>query len=298
MIDAVESAFYARQTDTSDPGPLAPLLDVLPADLAGVAAAIAGLVVHPVYLARTGLAHPHAAAKDAEARGARDLLRRAADRDARPLTTPRSPERRVIGTCRHYALLAAATFRHHGRPARLRVGFATYFVRDFHEDHWVCEYHDGRAWRLLDAELGEEVIARHYAIDFAPWDVPRDRFRVAGDVWAAVRAGAVDAARCGVSFIPPIRGAWFVAGSVLRDLAALNGRELLPWDYWGLARDLRPGSAVAPSVAARLDEVAAAIAGAAPDWRAVQAIYEAGDDLRVPATVLSFPGGAPLEVAV
>ena len=207
MIDAVESAFYARQTDTSDPGPLAPLLDVLPADPAGVAAAIAGLVVHPVYLVRTGLAHPHAAAKDAEARGARDLLRRAADRDARPLTTPRSPERRVIGTCRHYALLAAATFRHHGRPARLRVGFATYFVRDFHEDHWVCEYHDGRAWRLLDAELGEEVIARHYAIDFAPWDVPRDRFRVAGDVGAAVRAGAVDAARCGVSFIPPIRGA-------------------------------------------------------------------------------------------
>ena len=111
-----------------------------------------------------------------------------------------------------------------------------------------------------------------------------------------VRAGAVDAERCGVSFIPAIRGAWFVAGSVLRDLAALNGRELLPWDYWGLARDLRPGSAVAPSVAARVDEVA--IAGAAPDWRAVQAIYEAGDDVRVPATVLSFPGGAPLEVAV
>lgn len=49
MIDAAESAFYARQTDTSDPGPLAPLLDALPADPAGVAAAIAGLVVHPVY---------------------------------------------------------------------------------------------------------------------------------------------------------------------------------------------------------------------------------------------------------
>ena len=204
----------------------------------------------------------------------------------------------MIGTCRHYALLAATAFRRHGRPARLRVGFATYFVRDFHEDHWVCEYHDGRAWRLLDAELGEEAIARHYAIDFAPWDVPRDRFLVAGEAWRAVRAGAVDAERCGVSFIPAVRGAWFVAGSVLRDLAALNGRELLPWDYWGLARDLRPGSGVAPRAAARVDEVAAVMAGAAPDWRALRMIYEAGDDLRVPATVLSFPGGAPLEVAV
>jgi hypothetical protein len=30
-----------------------------------------------------------------------------------------------------------------------------------------------------------------------------------------------------------LRGLWFVAGNLLRDLAALNNREMLPWDAWG-----------------------------------------------------------------
>jgi len=298
MIAADESAFYARQTDTSDPGALAPLLDALPADPAGVATAIAGLVVHPVVLAYRNIGHPHAEAKDAEARTARDLLRRAVDRDPSPLATARPIERRVVGTCRHYALLAASVFRRHGIPARLRVGFATYFVRDFHEDHWLCEYHDERGWRLLDAELGEEAIAQHFKIDFAPWDVPRDRFLVAGETWRGLRTGAIDPGRCGVSFIPPVRGAWFAGASVLRDLAALNRRELMPWDYWGLAREFSPGTAVPPGAAVHLDEVAAVISGAAPDWRAVRAIYDGSDDLRVPATIRSFPGGAMIDVPV
>ena len=44
-------------------------------------------------------------------------------------------------------------------PSRLRVGFATYFVRGFHEDHWLCEYWDGDTWRLLDAELDDESVS-------------------------------------------------------------------------------------------------------------------------------------------
>ena len=113
-----------------------------------------------------------------------------------------------------------------------------------------------------------------------------------------MRAGAIDPESCGVSFIPPVRGAWFVGASVVRDLAALNRRELLPWDYWGIARDFRPGTAVTAEAAARIDAVAAVIAGAAPDWGALRAIYDTGDDLRVPGSVLSFPEGAPVEIAV
>jgi hypothetical protein len=28
-------------------------------------------------------------------------------------------------------------------------------------------------------------------------------------------------------------GLWFIAGNVIRDVAALNNHEMLPWDVWG-----------------------------------------------------------------
>lgn len=178
------------------------------------------------------------------------------------------------------------------------MGFATYFVPGFYEDHWLCEYWDGEAWRLLDAELGEEAVATLYAIDFAASDVPRDRFLAAGDVWHGLRRGTIDTETCGVSFVPAIRGAWFVGASLLRDLAALNARELLPWDYWGLARSFRPGTTVPATAAARLDELAALTAGPAVDWPTLRTTYQTGEDLRVPPTVLSFPGGQRREEPV
>ena len=297
-LPPAERAFYTTQSATSSAGELAKQLDALPSDPTGVVRVVSGLIVHPVAVARSGGTHPHLAARDAEARHVRQLLRRLGERDPAPLDIARPVERRLVGTCRDYAILATSIFRHHGVPARVRAGFARYFVPGFHEDHWVCEYRGEAGWRLLDAELGEEAVAKTYAIDFSPTDVPRDRYLTAGEVWRGLRRREIDDATCGVSFIPTVRGAWFVGASILRDLAALNGRELLPWDYWGLAREFRPGTTIAPASAARLDHVADVLAGSAPDWSALRALYEDGDDLRVPATVLSFPGGAPVEIEV
>jgi Transglutaminase-like superfamily len=298
-ITAAERAFYTTQSGTSDPGEFAGRFDGLPADPSRVATIVSGLVLHPMFLGRRHIAHPHADAGDAEVRPVRELLRRIVERDSRPLDVARPAECRVIGTCRHYALVAVSLFRHHRVPARVRVGFARYFVPGFHEDHWLCEYWDGRRWCLLDAELGEAAAREDYAVDFAAPDVPRERFLTAGEAWLALRRDVIDAETCGVSFIPGIRGAWFVGASLLRDLAALNARELLPWDYWGVARAFsRPGTKVSQEARARLDQIAAIMAGPAPGWRAVREIYETSDDLRVPATVLSFPAGQPIEAPV
>jgi transglutaminase superfamily protein len=297
-LTPAERTFYTTQSATSAAGDLTKLLDPLPPDPPSVVRVVSRLVIHPVALARNGVVHPHVAARDAEARDVRELLRRLGERDPVPLEVARPVERRIVGTCRHYALLATSIFRHHGIPSRVRVGFARYFVPGFHEDHWVCEYRDESGWRLLDAELGEEAVAKQYAIDFPPTDVPRDRFLTAGEVWRGLRRREIDDATCGVSFIPAVRGAWFVGASILRDLAALNGRELMPWDYWGLARDFRPGTTIPPASATRLDHVADVLAGSAPEWSAVRELYEGAQDLRVPPTVLSFPGDTPVEVAV
>src|SRR5260370_1147206 len=62
---------------------------------------------------------------------------------------------------------------------------------------------------------------------------PREAVLVAGEVWRRVRAGAVDAATCGVSSVG-VGGHGFIAASVARDPAALNKREMLAWDVWGL----------------------------------------------------------------
>ncbi len=89
-----------------------------------------------------------------------------------------------------------------------------------------------------------------------------------------------------------------VGASIVRDLAALNGRELLPWDYWGLARTFGPGTSVSSPTASRLDEVAGLTAGPTLDWPRVRTTYRTSKDLRVPPIVLSYPEGTPREVSV
>ena len=69
-------------------------------------------------------------------------------------------------------------------------------------------------------------------IGFDVLDVPRDEFVVAGDAWIRCRAGDADPARFGFSPLGQ-GGYWWIAGNLLRDVAALNNMEMLPWDVWG-----------------------------------------------------------------
>ena len=222
---------------------------------------------------------------DVESRTIARILDRILARDAAPLDVPRPAERRFIGICRDYTLLACAVLRHHGVPARARVGFANYFTPSFNEDHWVCEYHSGDRWRLLDPELSERVRV-YFKIPFAPSDVPRDRFLTAGEAWLSVRRGALDPETCGVSS-DGIHGAWFVAGNVIRDLAALNKREMLAWDAWGIMHEWGPDKRIPDAAIAQVDAVAALTAPSPPDWKTVRATYERDDKLRVPPVVTS-----------
>jgi len=74
---------------------------------------------------------------------------------------------------------------------------------------------------------------------------------------------------------------------VVRDLAALNKREMLAWDAWGIMHDWARDRSIPDAVAARLDAVAALIASSPPDWKEVREMYESDERLRVPAVVTS-----------
>jgi len=280
-----ERRYYATQSRVSDPEDRGTLLAALPAEPAGLVPAISRLVPHTLFVRPLRITAPAGSEADVESRSVPRILDRILERDPAPLQVTRPPERRFIGICRDYTLLACAALRHHGVPARARVGFANYFTPGFNEDHWVCEYHAGGRWRLLDPELNTRV-RDYFKVTFPPADVPRDAFLVAGEAWRRARADALDPATCGVS-VAGIGGAWFIGGSVVRDLAALNKREMLAWDYWGLAREFRPGATVSDAAAVRLDTLAALTAGRDPDWRAIRETYDGDAELRVPGVVVS-----------
>lgn len=147
--------------------------------------------------------------------------------DERPSTIARPPEKRLVGRCHHFALLLTALLRANCVPARARCGFADYFNPGYREDHWVCEYWNGEQdrWVFVDAQL-DAVWRTRCKIDFDILDVPRDRFLCAGEAWFSCRSGA-DPAKFGIDHTG-VRGLWFVAGDLIRDVAALNKAEMLP----------------------------------------------------------------------
>ncbi|WP_415675362.1 transglutaminase-like domain-containing protein [Tsukamurella hominis] len=206
-------------------------------------------------------------------RPAADLVVLLQGLESRSLAESREPLHRVVGTCRHFAVLACALLRYRGIAARVRCGFATYFERDRAVDHWIVEYRaiDTHRWVRLDPEiLGQKVVGN-------PDDLVAGQFLSGGEAWMAYRRGAIDASRFGVHGTANW-GPAEIRGNVVKDLAALNKVEMLPWDEWGRMTEAYDG-ATGPDYDALLDEIAEVCA--TDDTIAVASLYEHAD-LRVP----------------
>jgi hypothetical protein len=244
--------FYLTQSVFSDPGDLD--IGALSHEPAQLATLVRGLIIHRLEGERFGYAIPEERlCEDAESRYMTELLRIARERSDAPLTQVRAPEERFVGTCRDFSLLLCSLLRATGTPARIRGGFATYFVKDFHEDHWVTEYRLGDgSWRLVDPQ----VLHASYDVPFDPLDVPRDQFLVAADCWRMCRAGQADPSTFGFASVEGLAGMWLVRARLLQDLAALNGIELLPWDGW--APEILDDQALTEDDIALVDTIAAA----------------------------------------
>jgi len=280
------------------PGPLTDLgahrerIHALPTALGDLCRVVQGLVVHPFLAHLYGLPSSALRLDELELRRASDMVAHIIALDARPLAEPRPPERRLVGNCRHFTVLLCSLLRAQGVPARARCGFGAYFTPTTFEDHWVCEVWDaaGGAWRLVDAQLdARQIEAIH--IGFDPLDVPRTQFLVAGAAWQRCQRGAADPQRFGIL---DMRGLWFVRGNLVRDLAALAKRELLPWDGWGCMAVREEGDAAEMALLDRIAELTQAGDGAHEEALRVQRTEPA---LRVPRVVVSFNlGGAAVDL--
>lgn len=276
---------YATQSPMSDAGRYARLLDALPADPGELAHIVSGWGVHdfvaePFY----GCKVPEARAGEIHIRPVEALLGRLLELDGRPLNAPRPVEKRLVIRCRQFALLHVAALRAKGVPARMRGGFAAYFNPPSFEDHWITEYWnaDGR-WVLVDPQL-DEVWRQKLGDRVAPLDVRRDQFIVSADAWKMCRSGEADPQRFGIS-VGDLHGLWFVASSLVRDLAALNKIEMLPWDVWGAQPQL--GAAIPEGDLALFDRVAAVTANSDAPPSDLARLYESDPRLKVGARVFN-----------
>lgn len=228
-----EVARYISHTRITDPGGMSPAYAGLPKEIEGLVEVIQGLFLHIHWADRYGVTPSKEQKGHVQARLVSRILEIVKALDGSPLTTPRPFEKRFYGNCRDYSVLLCSILRSKGVPARARCGFGAYFRPDHYEDHWVCEYWNGGRWVVVDAQL-DELQRSRLKIDFNTLDMPTGRFINASEAWLRCRERGEDPNKFGIF---DMRGLWFVRGNLLRELAACNDAEMLPWDVWGLMTD-------------------------------------------------------------
>ncbi|OLF13033.1 transglutaminase [Actinophytocola xinjiangensis] len=273
--------FYSRKSGFTAVGAHAENIRRLPGEVAALSAVAQGVLIHEHLAESYGVTLADEDRAPVHLRAAADLIDRILAVDPRPLEVAREPAARVAANCRQFTVLVVAMLREHGVPARARCGFGTYFGGEIVEDHWVVEYWlDGR-WRLADAQIDDHQ-RELFGIDLDLTDVPRDRFVVAGAAWAACRAGTADPNRFGLSITGEV-GYWWIAGNLVRDLAALNNVEMLPWDAWGVMPG--PDDRIDEERVALFDQLAELTTAPDDHVDALRRRYDTDERLRVGPTV-------------
>jgi len=288
--------FYASHGSITDPGEYVGLYDGLPEDIPSVCRAVQGLLIHVGWAPTYGIHISDERREELQLRHVSKTLARIVELDDLPLTEERPLERRLVGNCRDFTVLTCSILRTQGVPARARCGFGAYFLPGKHEDHWVCEYWNGpdERWQLVDAQL-DEFQRGVLNLPFDVMDVPRDQFVVAGKAWQMCLAGEADPDTFGLSVLNE-HGLWWVRQNLVRDVAALNKMEMLPWDGWGLAEgmhdDLPDGDI------SLLDRIAALSTRPDAVFDELRGEYDGDSRLRVPPLIRSHTAAGDREVSI
>ncbi|MCZ4519183.1 transglutaminase [Rhodococcus ruber] len=268
--------------DYALPGPLTSVagvdsraLELLATDAVGICQVVSDLVIQPSDAQVLNL--PDDRFVENQIRSSSSLLGLLLAMDPSSLTIGRQPSNRVVGTCRHFAVISCALLRYRGIAARVRCGFATYFQPGRGVDHWITEYRDGDSgrWIRIDSEvLGRDILPR--AHDLEPGD-----FLSGGEAWSAYRRGEIDASQFGV-YGTSNWGPAEIRGNAVKDLAALNNVEMLPWDEWARMTDAYDGK-TGPEYDLLLDELAEVCS--TEDLLAIRNLYR-HEALQVPESLI------------
>ncbi len=281
----MDHEFYASA------GPMTALpqnLGRYPSDSHEIGQLVQGLLVHRDWAPAYDLEPASIRYEEQHLRSIDEVLARLFEIDGQPIATERPPEHRVLGICRHYALLHVALLRGQGQAARVRCGFANYFDPSKWVDHWITERWDGGRWVREDPQVDAlqlEVIKPEFDV----FDQPTGTFLTGAEAWQAARAGTVDPDLFGIAHL---WGMGFIAGNVVHDFACLNKVEMLPWDVWGPVGG--PDEPVEDSLAATLDDLAMLLVS--DDTTAIRHRYDNDPDFQVPGNIICLIDGQPVPV--
>lgn len=105
--------------------------------------------------------------------------------DPRGFVLGREIKNKVVITCRYVSVLLASILKAKNIPARVRSGYANYFLderKNIYYDHWIVQYYnkDLKRWVNVDAD-------NIYQVDFNQWDLPDSEFKWIANIWLDVR---------------------------------------------------------------------------------------------------------------
>ena len=249
--------YYSQQSVITDPSTYSNLLESLPHDLSSLTKTVQGLVISLPWEDAYGLDTPRERHNEIYLRTVPEMLKRILELDSSPLTLERRPEKRKVSLCRDFAVLLVSMLRYRNVPARVRVGFASYYRSETprYWDHRIAEYwnEELNRWVFVDAMTEKPILERlRFKIDPLNIDIS-SQFLLAGDVWQRCRAEKADPQEFGDSpddlGMPPIRYA------LLHDFDYLNKNELVGFDAWHSLIN-KPENEVTEEEKGLLDEVA------------------------------------------
>ncbi len=291
MISDHDRVFYSTAGLMTLLPATSPLFTNLPTDPLALRELVSAALLHPFWAQAYGVTIAPVRADEQQQRYVADMSQSLLQLSAKPLTEARSVDQRLFGTCRNFTTFYVGLLRFVGIAARARCGFASYFERDKWVDHWIAEYwnDDQNRWIQVDPQL-DDFQRKSVNASWSPDDLPAGVFLSGGECWQGIRGQSIDPSMCGIF---DNWGAWFVRSNVVRDLAALNKVELLPWDVWGFMNDW--SSLDSPEDNAIVDDLAAVCSS--NDLLRAQMMY-ADARFVVPAVVTSFLDSGPVEVTL
>ena len=271
--------FYATQSIVTEPGKYKELYEGLPDDIPSLCKIIQGVVLHMHWAQAYGQNPSDERKTEVRIRQADKYLARILELCDAPLTEARPAEKKIIGTCRDYAALLTSILRHKGIPARLRVGFATYFTPGRYEDHYLCQYwNEAEArWIIVDAQL-DELQRNALKISFDPCDVPEGLFLPGGKAWQMCREGKADPELFGIF---NIKGMWFIGCDMIFDAMSLNKIESHPWDIWPMMPKYQQLEFSGEYLGV-MDHIAEITGGLDPGFAEVRLLYQTEQKLQPP----------------